>query len=448
MQRQEDYKLHEIGASSVLGSLKKLSDRVLSTGAGKILRGFSAHGSAEIANRVVRLAATVVIARRLAPDIVGEAALALSLFEMVRVFASTGVGPKVIACPEHELAATCNTAYRLFWMWSGMLVVAQLLIAWVLANVYGRPVAGAMLAALSIAYLLTPSGDVQFRLALREGRNGPVARTFATQAIADHLLTAALLLAWASPWSIVLPKLLTGPIWLIMMRKARPWRYDPKAGLSSMREMLHFSSGVLASEILTAVRTQGDNLIIAATMGTSVLGAYYFAYNAGIGISGSLVRAFAMVAFPTLCAAPRGQERLAVLRHVGITGAAVFLPIVALQSLGAPYYVPLIFGERWAFAAPLIAIMCLAGLPILLSSITTGWLRAEGRVHLDATSSLLICATALGGLFLGTRFGSLEAAVIGLLVGQTIGAIFNALRVLPLGLRKSADRISLKGMLV
>jgi lipopolysaccharide exporter len=126
----------------------------------------------------------------------------------------------------------------------------------------------------------------------------------------------------------------------------------------------------------------------------------------------------------------------------------VFLPIVALQSLGAPYYVPLIFGERWAFAAPLIAIMCLAGLPILLSSITTGWLRAEGRVHLDATSSLLICVTALGGLFLGTRFGSLEAAVIGLVVGQTAGAIFNALRVLPLGLRKSADRISLKGMLV
>ena len=215
-----------------------------------------------------------------------------------------------------------------------------------------------------------------------------------------------------------------------------------------MREMLRFSSGVLVSEILTAVRTQGDNLIIAATMGTSVLGAYYFAYNAGIGISNSLVRAFGLVAFPMLCAADRGEERLAALRRVLAIGAAVFLPMVALQSLGAAYYVPLIFGERWSFAAPLIALMCLAGLPLLLSNVTTSWLRAEGRVHADATSSLVVCVTALGGLFLGTRFGSLEAAVIGLVAGQTIGAIFNGARVLPFGLRNVSDRTPWKGAFV
>ncbi len=431
----------------MLKSLKELIDKVLSGGAGRILRGFSAHGSAEMVNRVVRLAVTVVIARRLAPEIVGEAALALTLFEMIRAFALTGAGAKVIACPEDKLAATCNTAYRLAWMWSGVLVVSQLAIAWGLAYIYGRPVAGVMLATLSLVYLSTPNADVQFNLALREGLNGRVARVFATQAIADHLLTAALLLAWASPWSIVLPKLLTAPIFMFMIRSARPWRYAPTAGSSPMREMLRFSSGVLVSEILTAVRTQGDNLIIAATMGTSVLGGYYFAYNAGIGISSSLVRAFGLVAFPMLCAANRGQERLAALRHVGIIGAAVFLPIVALQSLGAPYYVPLVFGERWSFAAPLIAFMCLAGLPLLVSNITTGWLRAEGRVHADATSSLLVCVTALGGLFLGTRFGSLEAAVIGLVAGQTIGAILNAVRVLPLGLRDLAGRTRRKWVL-
>ncbi|ARN82076.1 oligosaccharide flippase family protein [Methylocystis bryophila] len=431
----------------MLKTLKELTDKALSGHVGKILRGFSAHGGAEMANRVVRLAATVVIARRLAPDIVGEAALALSLFEMVRVFASTGVGPKVIACHEEELAATCNTAYRLFWMWSGLLVVCQLAIAWVLAHVYGRPVAGAMLATLSITYLLTPGGDVQLRLALREGLNGPVARVFATQAIADHLMTAGLLLAWASPWSIVLPKLLTAPLWLIMMRSARPWRYNPKAGSSPVRDMLKFGGGVLASELLTAVRTQGDNLIIAATMGTSVLGAYYFAYNAGIGISSSLVRAFALVAFPMLCAAKSGEESLSALRHVGVVGAAVFVPIVALQSFGAPYYVPLIFGERWSFAAPLIALMCLAGLPLLLSSVTTCWLRAQGRVHADAANSFVICVTALGGLFLGARFGSLEVAVIGLVAGQALGALFGAARSLPLGSLKGAFRFLTKAQI-
>ena len=41
---------------------------------GALMRGVSAYGAAELAIRVVRLATTVVIARRLAPAIVGEAA--------------------------------------------------------------------------------------------------------------------------------------------------------------------------------------------------------------------------------------------------------------------------------------------------------------------------------------------------------------------------------------
>ena len=40
----------------------------------QLVRGLGAYGSAEFLSRLVRLATTVVIARRLAPDIVGEAA--------------------------------------------------------------------------------------------------------------------------------------------------------------------------------------------------------------------------------------------------------------------------------------------------------------------------------------------------------------------------------------
>jgi len=91
--------------------------------------------------------------------------------------------------------------------------------------------------------------------------------------------------------------------------------------------------------------------------------------------------------------------------------------------------------------------MCLAGLPLLVSTVTTSWLRAEGRVHTDAATSLIVCVTALGGLFIGTRLGSLQAAVVGLVIGQTIGAIFNAIRVLPLPSRRKAEHALLKEQL-
>ena len=379
---------------------------------------------------MVRLAATVVIARRLAPDIVGEAALALTFFEIMRVLERTGTGQRIVAASEAELAATCNSANRLSWAWTFVLVAAQLAAAAVVGFGLHRPVAGGILALLSAVYLLMAGGHVQYHLAMREGMTGALARISASQTIADHVLTAVLLLVWPSPWSLALPKLLTAPIWLVMVRRARRWRYDAAAGQMPIASMLRHSAGIMASEAMVALRTQGDNLIIAASMGTTALGIYYFAFNAGLGIVSSLVGAFRQVAFPLLCQAAPGPARVAALRRVLWGGALAFAPMVALQSLAAHWYVPIVFGAHWAGASGLIAILCLAGLPLLASAVTACWLRAEGRVGLDALSSALVCGCALGGLWLGAQNGSLERAAIGLVVGQAVAAGIYAVRVL------------------
>lgn len=421
--------------------------RVRTAFGGSLLRGFGAFGSAELANRGVRLVTTVVIARQLAPEIVGEAALALTLFELVRVLGGIGIGQRIIAAQEAELAAVCNTARRLFWSWSLMLVFVQLGIAAVLHLAFGKAMVAAMLAALALVYPTMPGGLVQCYLAMREGLNSRLARTAATQAIADHLLTAALLLTWPSAWSIVLPKLLTSPIWLLMTRRNRPWRPVASAGHACWRGMVSFGAGVLAAEGLTALRQQGDNLVIAATMGSTALGTYYFAYNAGLGIVTSLVGAFGTVSFPMLCAAISDHERRAVLRKVMLVATALFVPLVGLQALLAPVYVPIIFGAHWAFAAPLIAVLCLAGLAHLVSVLTANWLRAEGRVGSDAKRSLLSCICALGGLYLGALTGKLELAVTGLVAGTAAASGISAFLTLAPALRGGEPHHSTKELL-
>jgi len=394
-----------------------------------LLSGLGAYGGAELITRIVRLGATVVIARQLAPEIVGQAALALTLFEIVRVLARTGVGQRIIACDEAELAATCNTAHGLFWAWSSLLVLVQLAVAATLWLGFDQVAAATMLAMLSLVYLWMPGGLVQCHLAMREGLTTRMARTGASQAIADHMLTAVLLLAWPSPWSVVLPKLLTAPIWLIMTRRNRPWSADPSAGRVPVSAMARFSGAVLLAEALFAVRTQCDNLIVAAMLGTSALGTYFFAYNAGIGIVSSLVTAFGTVAFPMLCAARQGVDRGQAMARIAVIGAALFVPIILLQTLAAPFYVPIVFGDHWSPAANLVAILCLTGLPLFLTMLTTLWRRAEDQVVSDAASHAIVCVAALSGLAIGARTGSLEAAAIGLVLGQSLATVFNTLRV-------------------
>ena len=400
-----------------------------------LARGLAAYGSAELANRAIRLCATMVIARRLAPDIAGQAALVLTLFELIRVLTRTGMGQKIISCSAQDLDATCNTAARLFWCWFALLVLVQCAIALALALLSGNHQAGAMLAVLSLVYLWMPGGLVQCNLAMRAGLTGKLARTAATQAIADHLLTMVLLLLWASPWSVVLPKLLTAPIWLVMTRHAYPWQRTGSAASVPVRQIARFGAPVMAAEIMNALRSQGDNLIVATVMGTSALGTYYFVFNAGVGIVTSLVTAFGTIAFPMLCAAGDTVRRHVALRRIGLAGLAVFAPLVALQSLSASWYVPLLFGDRWASASGLVAILSLTGLSLLATTLTTCWLRADGKPGTDALNSMISCIATLGGLYLGTLSGSLQSAAIGLVAGQALAAALYAVRILLPALR-------------
>lgn len=404
--------------------------------AGGLLRGLAAYGGAEIATRVVRVLTTLVIARQLAPAIVGEAALALTLFELIRVGWNIGIGQRIIAASADELAAVCNAASRLFWRWSLVLIAVQGLAALLLWHFAGAGTAAAMLAVLALVYLWMPGGLVQCHLAMRDGLNSSLARTAAAQAIADQLLTTALLLIWPSPWSITLPKLLTAPVWLWLTRRNRPWRPDPAAGRASLAGAGRFGRGVLAADALAALRQQGDNLIIAATMGSTALGSYYFAFNAGLGIVTSLATAFGTMALPLLCRAAAGPARTRALHGLLLTTLLLFGPLVAAQALLAPLYVPVVFGPGWAFAAPLVSLLCLAAPAQLVAVIASAWLRAQGEAGRDAGRSLIACAAALGGLWLGARTGGLPGAAAGLAIGSSIAAALTLIVILTRSTRR------------
>lgn len=412
-------------------------DHRLGQQAMQILRGLIAFGSAELAVRLVRLLTVVVIARQLAPDIVGTAALTLTAFELIRVLANIGVGQQIIAAPAAQLDAICNTAHRIFWRWCLGVALVQLGVAAVLAFGFYQPLSAAMLATLSLVYLWMPGGLVNCYLLMREGRAGATARTTATQTIADHLLTALLLLIWQSPWSIVLPKLLTAPIWLVLTRRARPWGPNPAAGNVPARSLLRFGSSVLAADLMQALRTQGDKLIVASTLGISALGTYFFAFNAGIGIVSSLISAFGTVVFPTLCAVPRGRARSQSLRKAIMLGSIIFIPVILAQSGLAEFYVPLVFGANWSHAAPLVGLLCLAGLPMLAAVMATAWLRAEGRPGLDASASTLASVLSLGGLLIGAQSHGLNGAATGWVIGLALGLLPFAVTILARAIRPS-----------
>ncbi|MBT0670095.1 oligosaccharide flippase family protein [Novosphingobium profundi] len=406
---------------------------------GFFARGMAAYGSAELVGRVVRLATTVVIARQLTPDIVGAAALALSLFELVRVLERVGTGQQIVVASRGELAAVCNTVSTIYQAWCLALVVLQLGLAVVLASLFDNPVAGGMLAALSVVYLFMARGHVPYFLAMREGKVARLAGINAIQGVADQAFTLVLMLLWPSPWAIVIPKILVAPIWLAAAVRTHPWRPDRSAGTLPLRQVLRSSGSLLLADAISALRTQGDNLLVAAMLGTSVLGSYFFAYNAGLGIVSSLVGALGSVLFPALSRAAHGTERRVALTRALVCTGLLFGPLVLVQALAAPYYVPLVFGMRWAPVSSLVSILCIAGLAFAFNQVTSSFLRAEGRMERDAANSALNCSLTLGGLALGAASGQVEAAAWGMVLGGATATILIAVcNLVPILLKRDA----------
>lgn len=388
--------------------------------AAPLVRGLMAFGSAEAASRVVRLGALLIVARQLTPEIFGAAALALSLFELVRVLANVGIGQRLILATDEELPGLCRTAYGLFWMTCMGVAAIQLAVAGVLYALFDLGQAAAMLSVLSLVYFAMPQGLVQIFLAMRANRMSAVARITATQNMADSLLTVALVVIWPSAWAIVLPKLLAAPVWTIMARNSSSWRLDKTQPEAPVREFAVFGPAILGTEMLGAARLHADKLVIGAVLGTEALGIYYFAFNAGLGITQSFVAACNLVIFPHLAKA-KASHALAELRKAFASGLAMLAPVVAAQALLAPFYIPLVFGENWVAATPYIVMLSCAALPLYAGSIVGAAYRASGRPQVETLITALASAAALGGIAIGAG-SSLAWACFG--YGAGLAAIF------------------------
>ena len=404
-------------------------------------RGMLAYGSAEAVTRIVRLGSILIVARQISPQLLGTAALALSLFELTRVLTNVGIGQRIITASEDELEPICNRASQLFWFVCVGVTIAQLTVAtsaWLLFNLTD---VAAMLAVLSAVYLFMPAGLVQIFLAMRAQRMAATARVAATQNIADCILTVVLVVVWPSAWAIILPKLLTAPIWLVMARATYQWSSNGDHGLAPISEFATFGPAILGSELLTAARLHADKLLVGALLGTEALGLYYFAFNAGLGITQALVTACSLVLLPILANAD-GERLEREFKRAFVMGLSVVVPLVGMQALLAPYYVPVIFGENWVPAVPHLALLACAAVPLFMAAVIGARFRAIGKPLAETLAMSCATIAALGGLVVGAQF-SLEAACIGFGLGLSLVLIPVAARQLFSSYRSTS--VPLKG---
>lgn len=388
------------------------SPQILST----FTRNLMAYGASEVAAKASRLLVVISVARTLDLGQIGLAAGALAAADILKSLTENGVGQRIIAAPARELAATCATAHRIFWVWCLGLFAVQITVAGILLAWTGTATLPLLIVILAMEYLFMPAGLVQAALAMREGKLRQTAAIAAGQVVGANLMSAVLALVWPSALALVFPRLLAAPIWLVAMRRLRPWTAESNQSYAPLRPFLGYGWAVLGVEIVKVLRLQADKLVIGLLLGADTLGLYFMAFNAGLGLATSFSVAFSTVLFPHLCAA---QDRAAALRQSILLGMGLITPAVIAQAVAAPLYVPILFGPGWEAISDVVSILCLAAIPTTLWSAAAGWLRANGRPELEFAVTVVLTAALILNTVLLAPFG-LTAIAVGYLIVASV----------------------------
>ena len=356
-----------------------------------------AYGASEVASKASRLLVVVAVARTLDLKEIGIAATAMAAGDILKALTENGVGQKIMAAKDRELASVCATANRIFWVWCTGLFILQASIA---AGYYltgGSITLTMLILLLGLEYLFMPAGLVNVALAMRAGKLKQTASIAGAQTVSANLISVLMVLVWPSAIAMILPRVLSAPIWLISVRRLQPWKIDVSCGRAPLAPFIRYGRAVLGVELVKALRLQADKVVVGMTMGAEALGLYFMAFNAGLSLSNSFTVAFSTVLFPHLT---QTTNRISALRNSMLVGVGFISPVVILQAMAAPIYVPMLLGDKWSEISGIVSILCLIAIPTTIWTAASGWLRANDRPEVE----LMVTVALASGVIANTIF--------------------------------------------
>lgn len=351
---------------------------------GQLIRNVGWLGIAELFNRVFRLGTTVTLARIFSPADYGLMAVIYMTFELVTVFLHRGgVAAKIIQADEAEVAELADTAYWLQWIacigFSLFQCVASFFVAWFYDDRQLIP----LLCVASLVYLFNPLCSIHLALIERQNRLKIIAICNAGQSFVTNTSIIVLCLMGYGVWSIVCSTIAAQFVWIIISWRSIDWQPPNKFQLKGWQKIINYSKNIIGVELLNKLRLNLDYLIVGRFLGMSELGFYFFAFNAGSGIAMNIVNTFMSALFPYLCAARTSMQKLKQdYFHSLKTLVLVIVPIIVLQSALSPWYVPIIFGEKWVGAVPVLILICLSVIPYTFKQAATWLLNAMDRTQI------------------------------------------------------------------
>ncbi|NUU16867.1 lipopolysaccharide biosynthesis protein [Cellulomonas humilata] len=359
---------------------------------------------------VLQLVGLAVLARLLEPADFGVVAMVTAAIGLADILRDFGLSSAAVQAPSVSRGERVN----LFWANTGLGLLCTVAVAAstpLLVALYDEPTLAHIVPALSLVLLISGI-NTQYRADLgRALRFVALASSDVLAQLVGTLVAIAVALLGGGYWAIVAQQLTVAVVALVVNVVSTRWRPGLPQRCTSIRRFFRFGLSVFGTQVLGYAAKNADTVALGAFWGSSVLGGYNRAQQIAVvplnQINGPLTR----VALPMLSKAHLDPARFsrAVLRAqlAGAYGTATVLAFVA--GLAVPI-VAVLLGPGWSEAAPILALLAIAGVFRSLSQLAYWMFLSSGRPGAQFALDLWAQPVMVAVIVLGASQGAVGAA--------------------------------------
>ncbi|HWW27853.1 MAG TPA: oligosaccharide flippase family protein [Caulobacter sp.] len=358
----------------------------------------------------------VVVTRLLSPYEVGVYAVALSTNGLLATLQTFGLLSLLVRETELD-EALIDTAFTINAALNGLLALLVFLASFVAARVYAEPGVGSVMALIALAPLvsifeLRPSGLLQ-----RELQFSKIAIVSASKATVASVVTILGVLAGHSYMSMAWGNLAGAVAAVVIVNVFGHRHIALRLSLARWRKVMTFGLRMVAIGGVNTLSTRLGELILGRLLGLGALGLFSRAGTLHSVLWDNIHTVFTKVVFADLAEHQRkaGSLREAYLGILANMTALLWPAFAGVAVLSGPL-VHLLYGPKWADAAPLLSLLALAG--VLLTCVTMTWevfvIRDETKlqVNIEYRRAGLSLAYFTGGAMAGGVLGAAAARII------------------------------------
>lgn len=359
-------------------------------------------------DRSIGILSIAILARLLLPADFGLVAMATAIIAIIELLSAFNFDMALIQT-QQTTRAHYDTAWTLNVAMAGACALLVAAAAFPAGAFYGDSRLAPIMLWLSLATCIRGFeniGIVAFRKELRLFREFQL---LLAKRILAFLVTISIALALRSYWALVWGTLAGSLSGVVLSYLFHPFR--PRFDLAARGELLHFSKWRVIDNILNTFANRAVDIIVGKTLGPGPLGLFSLAQEISYLPSSELSAPINRAVYPGYAKVASDQAVLKAqfLDVLGLT-ALLTAPVAFGIAAIAPLLVPLLLGEAWREAVPLMKILAVAGLLVSLRTNVGYVFLALGRSKLLVVMTAVRFGIVVPALVLGTVYFGTEGA--------------------------------------